>query len=337
VTELNKKPELDPLPNANKPKLQTPPFGHPSAPIIAEVAPSIRYPSDIAAGVLEREIPEFVSFNQACKCYIYGKEPRFESDLDYLSVPAIPPEYTPAQLEFVAACQDKRLIVGGRLCSIRIPLELMQHTPKVTRNALRALDYSQLNITNVVGGMQLKPHHFQIDGILWEHNLIVQYFWDGSYTDDHIPFLRKTTRSWNDRGRNYAEFVAFCDVEVDVRRLRDLLYDPEPHKHDLAKAIVKQRSQEDGFVQPTPELKDPVKLQIGPKAGRPKKYDMEAMFRWLVAERHSSFFSKNQELIGELAKHFGEANTPHPDLFAKFMRQTEERKNWMKKHVKTFA
>jgi hypothetical protein len=99
----------------------------------------------------------------------------------------------------------------------------MMISPEETRNALRKLPKEALDRTEVVGNWKLKLQDWQLEGIVWEHDMLIQYNWDGApcYNVERA-FDRRTRDLLSNKGKE-SECTAFCGVEFAFKELRTLV------------------------------------------------------------------------------------------------------------------
>jgi hypothetical protein len=158
---------------------------------------------------------DWISLRQAFECFVTKTEPIHEAVKQYQGYARLPKSNSTEALEFVKAAQQKKFRVVGRFCLVKLPQNICTKSPFDTCESLRKSELPLFSKRHVVGAFPFPPDSWQLNGVIWEQNLSIQYNWAGKLCDDLPEDYDKVSDGWKNGEGSSVEYVAFCDISVN--------------------------------------------------------------------------------------------------------------------------
>ena len=206
---------------------------------------------------------------------------------------------------------------------------------------LRRIESHELQISRVEDDFLIPIHGWQKHGIIWEHNLLVQYEWVGAPCTGLSSVFDVKSDGWRSSKDKDVEFVAFCNVGVEVANLRTLVNQSEPFGLDIVQ--LAKRSDRGHTKLDKSELVSVIVPEINkyPKrksnAGRAKTFDYSAILDWLRKKEPKLNVKKFPEIHYLVSDEmFAGRKSPSQSGLLKGIKNVPDGKNWLRETVETF-
>jgi hypothetical protein len=310
------------------------------------------------ARYIESDFTE-ISLRQALGCFNSRTQPQNEAVQKLQGYRTLP--IADRRLVSAFAMAAHNLIgVYGQLCFVTLSHPPIGQSAAETCSKLRQSEFPLFTIEPVSKRIRLPIDAWQHDGIIWEHNLLLQYEWDGQSSKQLPKKLQFKAKDWATQSSSGCKMVAFCNVSVDANELRKYIFgndkyrmndeaeslwsilcqhEESTHSYFLANqsSFQANRNVERNIVEQSKAL-DKIQTVTTKKhrGGLPAGYDWQAIFNWIIEQPLEKPYGKIGQLHGFAIDNYEWPDKqPKVDHFRKQLSKIPNALQWLETNVIT--